>query len=645
MSVQYELNNKYRVLLTEVLPYEIPLVMDNTAFFHIVKDKDKTEVMKFFKEYVGLCTKDYSIPFSYSVRFRGGMKSRELSLMHPSLQLQWVEVYDIYSTYLLYLCSRSPYSLRHISGQASCLVDEKLMEKDDLFYYGINKIELLDACWGKQYQSYFRYQKYNVIFKFYEGVDFIRLEQKYSCMMQTDISKCFYHIYTHSIAWAVKGKDFAKEHIGSKYELFENKLDSIMQHCNYNETNGIIVGPEVSRIFAEIILQRVDLNLLESLKCNAGLRVGIDYEIRRYVDDYFIFTNNKEDAETILRALSNCLSVYKLDLNSKKTEITMRPFSNTLSDAKQELRGLVNELDDYISIAIGEKKAITLLSHNKLFKQIVGKFRNIVHHYHLSYSDLSSYMMTLLRKKAKKLSDMGGKVQNVEILLAVCDIAFYIYSLDMYATVSYKICDIVYLLNKCASKLVNPDLARLELVTSIDREIQRCLQLGQRQRKEDELNIEAINLLLTLDRVSIHPISKDKIAYLFGKTSSSVVEQADIQNMNYFQIGTFLYIVNNRTDMADWKKWLLDSLPDKFCEKNWKKKADLCCLFMDLMTCPYILKQEKIDIMVKAVGCNSSTAGSELKKIYSCSRFFFDWDRNRDFGLVLEKKRYHFAYG
>ena len=33
MSKKYELNSKYRVLLTELLPYELPLVFDNCAFF------------------------------------------------------------------------------------------------------------------------------------------------------------------------------------------------------------------------------------------------------------------------------------------------------------------------------------------------------------------------------------------------------------------------------------------------------------------------------------------------------------------------------------------------------------------------------------------------------------------------------------
>ncbi|MFN8135210.1 MAG: hypothetical protein U0Z17_08290 [Bacteroidales bacterium] len=56
--------------------------------------------------------------------------------------------------------------------------------------------------------------------------------------------------------------------------------------------NGIVVGPEISRIFAEIILQNVDINVLNILE-KEGRKYEVDYEARRYVDDYFIFSNDE----------------------------------------------------------------------------------------------------------------------------------------------------------------------------------------------------------------------------------------------------------------------------------------------------------------------------------------------------------------
>ena len=113
MNIKYELNNKYRVLLTEVLPYELPLILDNTAFYHIA-NKNSTEML-FYNECFEDCKRSWTIPFDYKVRFRGGEKSRGLSLMHPSIQLRWTELYEKYATYMLYLCSRSPFSIIVVS--------------------------------------------------------------------------------------------------------------------------------------------------------------------------------------------------------------------------------------------------------------------------------------------------------------------------------------------------------------------------------------------------------------------------------------------------------------------------------------------------------------------------------------------------
>lgn len=39
MRTESKLNNKYRVLLTEVLPYELPLMLNNDAFYENMQDE------------------------------------------------------------------------------------------------------------------------------------------------------------------------------------------------------------------------------------------------------------------------------------------------------------------------------------------------------------------------------------------------------------------------------------------------------------------------------------------------------------------------------------------------------------------------------------------------------------------------------
>jgi hypothetical protein len=210
MSKNIDLNNIYRVLLTEVLPYEIPLMLDNEGFYLNMQDKELQDI--FYQTFQGKLKK-WTIPFDYSVRKYGGEKSRKLSLMHPYIQIECAKFYEHHDYYMLSLCSNSPFSIRYISERAKCIFK---IEETETKEENQNRIEILDEEVDKLYHSYFSYKRYDMIYKFFTSGDYLRLEQKYSHLMKMDIARCFYHIYTHTIAWAVKGKEQAKELIGKK---------------------------------------------------------------------------------------------------------------------------------------------------------------------------------------------------------------------------------------------------------------------------------------------------------------------------------------------------------------------------------------------------------------------------------------------
>ena len=87
--------------------------------------------------------------------------------------------------------------------------------------------------------------------------------------------------------------------------------DRLMQRMNYNETNGIVIGPEFSRIFAEVIFQYID-RCVENDLLVKGFRFNIDYECYRYVDDYFFFYNNPDVLNAANESYARHLNEYKL---------------------------------------------------------------------------------------------------------------------------------------------------------------------------------------------------------------------------------------------------------------------------------------------------------------------------------------------
>jgi len=141
----------------------------------------------------------------------------------------------------------------------------------------------------------------------------IELYLDYKYVIHTDISDCYGSIYTHSLAWAIHGKDFAKNNRANSH--LGNAIDNHLQDMSFGQTNGIPQGSTLMDFVAEIVLGYIDLllsNELEELKIE-------NYRILRYRDDYRIFTNDTYKAEEIAKTLSKILSGIGLKLNVEKT--------------------------------------------------------------------------------------------------------------------------------------------------------------------------------------------------------------------------------------------------------------------------------------------------------------------------------------
>ena len=105
--------------------------------------------------------------------------------------------------------------------------------------------------------------------KAFAGLDFrkrqllmAQLNSKFPFILQADISRFFYTAYTHSIPWAIVGKEKAKnwlQHDRRRLAThWSSKFDTALQSCQSRETFGIPVGPDTSRVIAEILLSGVE---------------------------------------------------------------------------------------------------------------------------------------------------------------------------------------------------------------------------------------------------------------------------------------------------------------------------------------------------------------------------------------------------
>ena len=628
------LNNKYRVLLTEVLPYELPLVMTNQQFYNNMQDK---ALAKWFYEYV---KSDLYIPLNYYVRRNGGKKSRLLSVMHPHVQLDVVDFYQKFDEYMIYLCSISPFSLRHINKIAKCMFpaeETKEIPDDEGERIEIDK-DITDYD-ETMYKSYFTYRDYDMSYKFYDGLEYLRLEQKFRHLRTLDIASCFYNIYTHSITWAVKSKEYAKANLKTdSSDVFEKAFDDLMQRMNYKETNGILVGSEISRIFAEIVFQRIDLNVLERLKKEEALSLHKDFEIKRYVDDHMVFALDEKKLDIIESIYKEELEKYKLYLNTKKIESFERPFASSRTVAKAMLHELFfNFLD---KMKNEKEETYHTINGRNDFKRYVSDFRKLTKQYEVSYDMLNRYQLVLFKNFIAKriLPSFEKNIENRDpnILYNILEICFYIFSLDMSTTASYRICRIVEQVYSLSKYDID---VKEEVKQIIERETKRCLDIYMVNMSAKDTNMEVMNLLLILDGTIGTVFDKEYIEKLFG------IEDCHYGHLNYFQICTLMQLIKNEHEFNDIKTGLKNEVERKFDnhKKDWKSYTELVLLFFDWQSCPYLSNTEKMSIL-NNIGCSPKESIKIRENAKKVKGWFFDWNGYGKLNEYLSKKEYHNVY-
>jgi hypothetical protein len=127
-----------------------------------------------------------------------------------------------------------------------------------------------------------------------------------------DIRAFFHSIYTHSIPWAIYGKEWAKQNREDKH--FGNLLDRLCRNGQDGQTTGLPVGPDTSRLLSEIVASAVDERIRESLSLSSR-------DASRYIDDYTLSGRNGEAGERLIAKLREAVNYFELELNSEKSKI------------------------------------------------------------------------------------------------------------------------------------------------------------------------------------------------------------------------------------------------------------------------------------------------------------------------------------
>ena len=653
-KIRINKEDKNRVLLTELLPYEVPIIFSNDGFYKLISSGKFSDFSAKIRNLSSSAdSKKYGIPFNYEVRKTVQGETRLLSIIHPLNQLDFIDFYQKYDSLILHLCSKSQFSLRKAAKIAKFYYSPDLVFEED--EHKDEDVEVIPDVLDnetKLLKSYFSYKPIDLVYKFYERSEYQRLEQKYDLLLEFDINKCFYNIYTHSLSWAVKDKESAKRN--ARHISFENNFDKIMQRSNYNETHGIVVGPEVSRIFAEIILQQVDINSLKKIT-DEGLELGKDYEIRRYVDDYFVFANDKKNLELILKIFKKELVEYKLYVNDQKTNFRQTPFITDIGVGKRELKHLLESLFEELIVeeettdsetgeVIKSRYLKKIENPLRVSQNFIKDYQCIVKRNNLTYDILSKEVIRFFKRELTKTFKDEKLIKEESLfdgyLFLILDVGFYAYSLNITSSTTFKLSQMIVLICKFLEGK-NEEL-RQNILSKIAKDSDFVISIFQQKAKSNETNIETLNLLIALKKLDkIYQLSARKIKKLFKLDKND-----NYRKLNYFHIVSLLYYIENDSEYSEIRNKLEETVIKRYADDNDSfSKSELTLLFFDFICCPHVSDDSKKRVLRESKYSHNNTEFQQIiYNIMSQKMWFIDWDVDIDLERVLKKKEWGASY-
>lgn len=685
LSVRY---NRNRALLSDVLPYEVPLTFSNRHFLDLVENYNVERTDQSIKWHSHSPAADWvirrllgiksscagskstvsqngktidqitiensqgplgTIPYEFRISHKEN-EARVLSIPHPSAQLNIVNFYDKYKELICYYCGVSNFSIRHPVSLA-----KHYFHKDRTHFENLSNdqgaLEIVD----KEYESLrtvFRYKDYSFIHKFYESYRYLRAEKKYNRLLKLDISKCFDSVYTHSICWAVLGKEQAKEYMDQSISSFAGKFDRAMQYSNHRETNGIIIGPEFSRIFAEIILQRVDRTVEEKLLAK-GLSLRNQYEIFRYVDDYFIFFNEEKIAQDIAEILMIELKEYKFSTNSEKRKEYSKPIITEISRAKRVVSELL-ETSLSCKVSEDEKSEGEFVGYINT-KSLITGFKTAIFEAGIGYKDILNYSLAIVERKTKQIighfSESNKCAKSFarfnDMIFGILEYSFFVYSASPRVNFTIKLCLLVQMIVDFYRGAAFTADAKHRIYKYI---FDQCVFVLKKSNVQDHIQIETLYLLIILGELGKeYWIDEASLAGYFGIREDEGELKGSI-NLNHFSITVILFYMKNKVRYNRLRNFVQSEVEARLKASTHRSLecSETTILLLDIIACPYFDRNRKEAILFEMGVADPGLRNHiiSLKRLDQNTRgqlYFTNWE-DFNFGKELHSKRGHEVY-
>lgn len=430
--------NKLDYILTDIMPVEVSELFSYSKFYEYLLSKQSTlddivsqmRVMKAENSGTPFAGGNWgnwaTSPLKFNI-LKGTDSIRELNLVQPLSAMNIYFFVECYQKELLDILSNNAcFSLRYHRKNSDLFYRRKSKKVVSYFEKTSQKV---DRAILQQTGAYFKIHKFNSVSAFTNSRLWQQCNFKYRNFAKIDYKSCFDSIYTHAYKWCIeKNTVDSKEASNANLHIV---IDRVLQNINGRSSNGLIVGPEFSRMIAEVLLQEIDVEAKHNLAAQ-GLNAGTDYRVFRYVDDIYIFSHTQVHIDLIIKTIETSAQKYLLKFNEFKylkayTPVVLSSWlgkARALSDRISTLFYRKQELHD-----MTEKKPL-LKSGYISADRIKDDFIYLVNEFSKEQRYIVSFMLsTLLNNISNKKDGYAlfepDKCARAFVLL---DLAMYIYS-------------------------------------------------------------------------------------------------------------------------------------------------------------------------------------------------------------------------
>jgi len=653
--------DKWRVVLTDTSPFEVPIIVSNDGFYknlHGTANKSAHFIKMINALVLDDDGKGHTVPLRYNI-VKDSRSVRTLSLLHPKGQAILAGFYQKYEELICEYASRGPFSIRAPKKVGSSFFVPSSVEDKNRYKNATVDTTELDKL-VRNPASYFAYSGFDRLYQFFASNDHIRLEKKFRYQLSLDISKCFDSIYTHSMAWATKSKEEAKE---NTFALsFGNQFDKVMQRLNHNETSGICIGPETSRIFAEIILAKVDQNARRNLEeKRPPIHDGVDYECRRYVDNYYIFSNDPVTAEHVEHELSIALREYNLHLNNGKREFDKRPFyskkSLVIDEINKSLGAHWEKLFETVTSPTNGKRMLLpkyIYKYRSLFGKLTREVKAACYASELGYDAVANYVIGAIRRKVIDIADGYADLTAMEespivdrdyrqMFFFLLDAGFYFFTLHPTVASSLRLSHAIV---RAAQHLKEHDPEGFDILKEASlrwaSQLARAPSFEGLFSKNSVIPIEILNILISLQQFGGDGQLEHELVSL---------TKLDRKSKGYFEIVVKLFIYGDRPEFVAQRNEIWEIICKRVAsEKYLTRDSETVHLLLDTLACPHIEKAKRADLlrdswkkMGSSMGNIDATEAEATVEEIQHQHWFVRWD-GVDLLNMIEKKELSSVY-